>query len=233
MKAINSSLLKKLPSTRLINEFSIWSADLLNIGKDLKRIHKYADILHIDVADGHFSPNFLLFPDLVSAIRKATTTPIHIHLMATDSIILYQIKQFVELKVDLISIHLENKKIIDKALDLINKKKIAAGLVLKINTPVKGIKKYLKKINYITLLGTNIGVKGQNLDNRAKDRLTEAKLIIKKCNLKKRIILSADGGIRKNTVSILKKSGAEAIVLGSLAFSTKNLFYQMKWINSL
>ena len=62
----------RLPTTRPIAEFSVWSADLLNIGKDLARIHPHADLLHIDVADGHFAPAFLFFPDLLARVRAAS-----------------------------------------------------------------------------------------------------------------------------------------------------------------
>ena len=66
----------QLPTERLIAEFSVWSADLLQIGRDLERIHSHADLLHIDVADGHFAPSFLFFPDLAARVRAASRVPI-------------------------------------------------------------------------------------------------------------------------------------------------------------
>lgn len=62
-----------LPTNRLIGEFSIWSADLVNLSADLKRIADYADVLHVDVADGHFAPALLFFPDLVAALKRTST----------------------------------------------------------------------------------------------------------------------------------------------------------------
>ena len=97
-----------LPAGRLIGEFSMWSADLLRLAQDLERIRPHADMLHVDVADGHFAPALLFFPDLVAAIRKASTLPIHTHLMIEDHALLPQIAQFADAGSDIISIHVEN-----------------------------------------------------------------------------------------------------------------------------
>ena len=97
----------KLPRNRLICEFSMWSANLLRLEEDLQRIAPHADILHVDVADGHFAPAMLFFPDQVVAMRKATKLPIHVHLMTTSDILIEQIDQFAEAGADLISIHAE------------------------------------------------------------------------------------------------------------------------------
>jgi len=233
MANIKNSWFQNLPSNRLIAEFSIWSSNLLNISEDLDHISQYADILHIDVADGHFAPTMLFFPDLVAAISKVSTIPIHIHLMADDSILLNQIEQFIESGANLISIHLENIKVIDRALDLINNKRVLAGLVLKNDTPVGRITKYLDKICFLTLLGTSIGIKGKGLEPNAINRLKEAKLIINSFKKNKRIILAADGGIRENTVPLLRDAGAETVVLGSLAFNSVNLSSRISWLHSL
>src|SRR5664279_3247195 len=98
-----------LPDDRLIGEFSVWSANLARLADDMARIDAFADILHIDVADGHFAPAMLFFPDLVAAVRKVSTKPIHVHLMVADSILLPQIEQFCDAGSDLISIHVENR----------------------------------------------------------------------------------------------------------------------------
>ena len=97
-----------LPTNRLIGEFSVWSADLVNLSADLKRIAGHADILHVDVADGHFAPALLFFPDLVAALKKTSNLPLNVHLMVADSILLSQIEQFAQAGAALISIHAEN-----------------------------------------------------------------------------------------------------------------------------
>ena len=219
----------KLPRHRLICEFSMWSANLLNLKDDLRRIAAHADILHIDVADGHFAPAMLFFPDLVAATRKATQLPIHVHLMVANEILISQIDQFVEAGSDLISIHLENAPLAKVALDHVKSKGLAAGVVLKWDTPVSEISPFLEKIYFLTLLGTAIGVKGQSLSDAAFDRLQDAKSLIGDRD----IVLAADGGIRDSTVPLLRKAGAETVVLGSLAFGATDLDTRMAWLKNL
>jgi ribulose-phosphate 3-epimerase len=222
----------KLPSTRLIGEFSIWSADLVNLAADLKRIAGHADILHVDVADGHFAPALLFFPDLVAALKKSSPIPIHVHLMTTDSILLSQIEQFTEAGASLISIHAENANA-HQALDLTEKLGVPAGMVLKVESPVELLTSFLPRLRFITLLGTAIGVKGQGLNANACSRLQEAKTLIDEAKSPKRIVLAADGGIRENTVPLLRLAGAETVVLGSLAFGAPDLAERMTWLYNL
>lgn len=222
-----------LPSDRLIGEFSVWSADLVRLADDLARVEPFVDILHIDVADGHFAPAMLFFPDLVAGVRKVSGRPIHVHLMVSDDILLSQIEQFADAGSDLISLHVENERVADAALDLLERRGIAAGMVLRVETPVERIRRYAARLQFITLLGTAIGVKGQGLDERAGARLQEAKGIIAACGAEHRIVLAADGGIREHTVPILRGAGAQTVVLGSLAFNAPSLEERMAWLHSL
>ena len=219
----------KLTRNRLICEFSMWSANLLRLEEDLQRIAPHADVLHVDVADGHFAPAMLFFPDLVAAMRKTTGLPIHVHLMVADEILSEQIDQFAEAGSDLISIHVENGSAAVTALDHIKSKGLAAGVVLKWDTPVSAAAPLLDKIDFLTLLGTAIGVKGQSLSQAALGRLQEAKALIGSND----IVLAADGGIRDNTVPLLRKAGAETVVLGSLAFGAPDLPTRMAWLKNL
>lgn len=223
--------LQRLPTGRLIAEFSMWSADLIRLADDLARIAPHADILHIDVADGHFAPALLFFPDLVARLRAVTALPIHVHLMVTDDVLLAQIDQFAEAGADLISLHAENGAAVEPALDRIAAHGIAAGMVLRVETPVKSAAQWLGRLAFLTLLGTAIGVKGQGLDPAAGDRLRHAVALIEGAG--RRIVLAADGGIRENTVPVLRAAGAETVVLGSLAFGAPDLAGRMAWLASL
>jgi len=219
-----------LPKGRLIAEFSMWSADLVRLAEDAERIVPHADVLHIDVADGHFAPALLFFPDLVARIRQVSATPIHIHLMIADQVLISQIDQFAEAGADLISIHCENANAAT-ALDHIRSHGLKTGMVLKVDTPVERVKSFLPQLDFVTLLGTAIGVKGQGLDPSATTRLQEAKALIAETG--RRIILAADGGIRENTVPDLRKAGAETVVLGSLAFGAPDLAARIAWLKAL
>lgn len=227
------SLIDDLPSERLIAEFSLWSADLLRLRDELIRIEPYADVLHVDVADGHFAPALLFFPDLVAAIRQATSLPIHVHLMAKDDILFSQIDQFAEAGGNLISIHLENAAVADAALDRLQAKGVAAGMVAKVETPIADVARFLPRLRFLTLLGTAVGVKGQHLDSAACDRLREAKRLIAKGRGEQRIVLAADGGIREQTIPGLRAAGAESLVLGSLAFRTPELASRIAWLRAI
>jgi ribulose-phosphate 3-epimerase len=223
-------VIQALPSDKLIAEYSLWSANLLNLEADLQRIEGHADMLHIDVADGHFAPAFLFFPDQVAAIRKKTSIPIHIHLMCADDVLMAQVDQFAEAGCDVISVHVENRNAAE-AIQHIHSKNIAAGLVLKVSTPVVAARPFLDSLQFLTLLGTAIGVKGQSLDAAACDRLREARNLI--AGKSHRIVLAADGGIRESTVPELRRATAETVVLGSLAFGTPDLAARMAWLKAL
>lgn len=222
-----------LPTDRLIAEFSVWSADLVRLADDLTRVDPYVDILHVDVADGHFAPALLFFPDLVAGVRKVSSRPIHVHLMVADNVLLPQIEQFADAGADLISFHVENEAVGEEAVDLLERRGVAAGMVLKVDTSVERIKKYAARLNFITLLGTAIGVKGQGLDEKAGERLQQAKRIIADSGATHRIVLAADGGIREHTVPLLRQNGAETVVLGSLAFNAPSLEERMAWLRAL
>ena len=225
--------IEQLPSQRLIAEFSVWSADLARLADDLQRVEAYVDVLHIDVADGHFAPAMLFFPDLVAAVRKVSAKPIHVHLMVADHILLSQIEQFCDAGADLISIHLENSAVAAEAFTLLEKRNVAAGMVLKVETPVEQVAPYVAQLRFLTLLGTAIGVKGQGLNEQAPQRLGVAQKLIAQCGAKQRIILAADGGIREHTVPLLRGAGAETVVLGSLAFGAPDLAARMNWLRGI
>ena len=222
--------IETLPRDRCIAEFSMWSADLTRMAEALETIEHHADILHIDVADGVFAPSFLFFPDLVAQMRALTATPIHVHLMVDNAILLSQVEQFADAGADLVSIHVENDALADEAFALMERLGIAAGMVARVETPVARLAPYIERLRFLTLLGTAIGVKGQGLDPTATARLEEARTLIAGRADDTRCVLAADGGIRENTVPNLIGAGAETVVLGSLAFGAPNLGARMDWL---
>lgn len=226
----NTNWMDHLPANRLIAEFSVWSADLVRLADDMARIRPHADILHIDVADGVFAPAFLFFPDLVARIRDVSDLPIHVHLMVDDAVLISQVAQFAEAGADLISVHAENANAAE-ALDLIETSGLKSGMVLRVETPVEQVAPWVGRLDFLTLLGTAIGVKGQGLDPAATTRLGQARKII--AGTGRRTVLAADGGIRDTTVPLLRSAGAETVVLGSLAFGAPDLGDRMAWLHGL
>ena len=222
-----------LPRNRLIGEFSLWSADLANMERDLKRIETHADMHHIDVADARFTPGFLFFPDMVARIAMLTAKPIHVHLMVEAEIVEAQTRQFIEAGADLVTIHAENGEAGLRAIKLAHELGAEAGVVLRLETPLSAIVPFLPDVAFVTLLGTSIGVKGQSLSEQACPRLIEARSLIKQAGREADILLAADGGIRHETVPLLRAAGADTVVLGSLAFGDPDLAQRMAWLHGL
>ena len=225
--------LADLPRNRLLGEFSLWSADLCNLAADLQRTANFADIYHVDVADGRFAPSFLFFADQVARIRALTRRPIHVHLMVEGDIVLEQVHQFVAAGADLITVHPENGPITVAALALIAELGCAAGVVLRLETPVATLSPYLDRVAFVTLLGTAIGVKGQGLSDQACPRLRQVSHMLRAAGRADAVRVAADGGIRAETVPRLRAAGAQSVVLGSLAFGDPDLAGRMAWLHGL
>ena len=222
----------RLPTDRPIAEFSTWSADALRLGEDLERVRPYVDLLHVDVADGHFAPSFLFFPDQVARVRSVSAAPIHVHLMVSPEILMAQIDQFADAGADVITVHAESHNTAE-AIERIRARGLMPGLVLQVETPVATLEPFLDRVQFVTLLGTAIGVKGKGLHEDALNRLQEARALIARHAQGRRIVLIADGGIRHETVPKLREAGADGVVLGSLAFGDPDLPARMKWLAAL
>ena len=151
--------------------------------------------------------------------------------MVSDSIIEEQIDQFAHAGASLISFHLENSNV-QSLIDLIHSYGIAAGLVLSLQTSVSEAIPYLDTIQWITLICTEIGVKGRDMDPAATQRIEEAKALIKDAP-NSRVRLAADGGIREHTVPLLRKAGVQSVVMGSLAFAADDFNSRIDWIKCL
>lgn len=228
----HSQAIAALPRTRLLAEFSTWSADLVNLERDLTRIEAVADLHHIDVADGRFTPGYLFFPDLVAAIANKTQVPIHVHLMVEADCVEAQMAQFIEAGASLISVHAENGAAGLRALEMAAQAGVMGGVVLRLETPVAEVQPFLDRVQMVTLLGTMIGVKGQSLAVNACARLQEAAALIAAAG-RPEIILAADGGIRETTVPLLRAAGAQTVVLGSLGFGDPDLAKRIGWLRGL
>ena len=223
---------ENLPSGRLLSELSLWSADLSRLADDVRRVESGTDLFHIDVSDGHFSAAMLFFPDLVARLREATEAPLHVHLMVSDSILFGQIEQFADAGADLISIHAENANALE-GLDLIRARGLKSGLVLQLLTPVSSIRPLLAKLDMLTLLGTLMGIKGVGLSPESEPRLREARAMVASQANGHRVIVAADGGIREHTVPLLRRAGAETVVMGSLAFGAPDFASRVAWLHGL
>ena len=211
----------------LLLDVSLWSADLVNLASEIQQVSCYADSFHIDVADGHFAPNLLFFPDLVSAIRKVTPKPLHVHLMVSHPADLAG--RFIEAGADRISVQVESEGV-DKTLGQIRSAGRSAGLAIQLETAVEALEKYAGAVDHIICMGTRMGIKGASLAPEACDRLRAIRGLFGPASAAK---LYADGGIRRKSVPQLREAGADAIVPGSLIFQADNKEAMYGWLKSL
>lgn len=222
-----------LPRERMLAEFSLWSADQGRLAEDIARAEPHVDLWHVDVCDGHFAPQILLFSDHVALLKRKSERPVHVHLMVQPAILASQIDQFSEVGADLITVHVESgAEAVDAALDRILDKGRKAGLVLTLDAEPEAMRPWLDRLSFVTLVGTPIGIKGVSPDQKTYDRLAAARAIIGGRG-GDQPILAADGGIREETVPRMRAAGADTVVMGSLAFGAPDLAARLRWLHGL
>jgi ribulose-phosphate 3-epimerase len=193
---------------------SLWSADLANLASEIRRVEPYSARFHLDVADGHYVPQLLFFPDLVRQLRPHTMLPFEVHLMVTDP--LAWIEPFVEAGADTILFTHDAVPDPGRVLRAIHACGKLAGVSLLIQEPVDVLEPIWADLDLVTIVGTAMGIKGAGLDPSVPDKIRQARRLIDERGLQ--IEVQADGGIRRETVPLLAAAGADSIVPGSLMF---------------
>lgn len=219
------------PTSRLLVEISLWSADFTRFSEEIRRVDDYADMYHIDVSDGHFVPGFLFFADLVSALRPLTNKPFHVHLMTTNP--REHIEDFVAAGANIITVHAENGALAPAALAVARNAGVATGLAMGLDVMPEAIAPYLDLVDLVLMMGTPMGVKGVEPSRYAYERLQRMKETVCLAGLEAKVKVFADGGIRDHTVPLLRSAGADGIVAGSLAFKSANLDRTFDWLHNL
>jgi len=193
---------------------SLWSADLTNLAAELRRVEPFTERWHLDVADGHYVKNLLFFPDLVAQLRRHTAKPFEVHLMVTDP--LGWIDPFVEAGADIILFCFDAVKNPGQVLKAINARGKKAGFSLLITESLDLVEPYWNDLDVLCIVGTAMGIKGASMDAGVPGKIQQAREVIHRRGLK--VEIEADGGIRRETVPLLKAAGADYIVPGSLMF---------------
>ena len=198
---------------------SILSSDYGNLSSELKRMEACgADMLHIDVMDGHFVPNITLGAPIVKCIRKSSTLPFDVHLMISDP---YKyIPDFVNAGSDIITFHAEADSDIEKTIDLILASGKKAGLSIKPKTPVEAVYPYLDKLSMVLVMTVEPGFGGQSFMEDIMPKVSAVRSEIDRRGLD--VDIQVDGGINKDTISIAAKAGANVFVSGNAIFSSDN-----------
>jgi len=194
---------------------SILSADFAKLGEDIVAIDKAgADFIHIDVMDGNYVPNISIGLPVIKSIRKYTEKTFDVHLMIEEPGRF--IDDFIAVGADLITVHYEADRHVDRTIQYIKSKGIKAGIVLNPGTPVSMIKDLIPALDMVLIMSVNPGFGGQKFIEYSLDKIAEVKELSEKYN--KELLIQVDGGIDASNIKKVVDAGANVIVAGSAVF---------------
>jgi ribulose-phosphate 3-epimerase len=196
---------------------SILSADFARLADDIARVERAGvTILHVDVMDGHFVPNITIGPPVVESVRKVTRLHLDVHLMIENPERF--VAAFVEAGANSVSVHYEACRHLDGTLGMIRKAGALAGVVLNPATPVEVLEDVLEVADYVLLMSVNPGFGGQKLIPYVLDKAR--KLDRMRREKKLALPIEIDGGVNRQNLADVVRSGCEWIVTGSAIFHT-------------
>ena len=195
---------------------SILSADFSKLGEDIERIDKGgADFIHIDVMDGNFVPNISLGLPVIKSIRNITDKIFDVHLMINNPS--NYIDDFINAGADIITVHYEADKHIDRTINYIKSKGIKAAISLNPGTPTSVLKNLIPSLDMVLIMTVNPGFGGQKFIPYCLDKIREIKKISSIVNPS--LLIEVDGGADKTNVKEIIEAGANVIVAGSAVFN--------------
>ena len=198
---------------------SILSADFSQLGNEIKKLEQGgADLIHVDVMDGHFVPNITIGPEIIKKLRPVTKKTFDVHLMI-EPVDKY-VKDFADAGADIITFHPEATPNTEETIKLIKKFNKKVGISLKPKSDISLIEKHLEKIDLILIMSVEPGFAGQKFMPNVLPKLKELKKIITNRSLK--IDLEIDGGIDFNNCKTVIDAGANVLVSGSTIFKQNN-----------
>ncbi|AUS95854.1 ribulose-phosphate 3-epimerase [Clostridium thermosuccinogenes] len=199
---------------------SLLSSDFSKLGEEILKVEKSgADLIHIDVMDGHFVPNITIGPPVIKMLRKVTTLPFDVHLMI-DNAEKY-IDDFIDAGADIISVHVEANPHLNRVIQKIKQRNKKAAAVLNPATSLSSLDWILEDLDMVLLMTVNPGFGGQKYIESSTRKIRKLKEIITSRHLD--IDIEVDGGISPDNVYEVTEAGANVIVAGSAVFDAPDV----------
>lgn len=198
---------------------SILSADFGRLGEELDRLGKGgADLIHVDVMDGHFVPNLTIGPMIVKAAKAATTVPLDVHLMITNAEL--YLREYIEAGADIVSVHAEAVTHLHRAVQQIKSLGARASVALNPATGIDGLDYVLDDLDMVLIMTVNPGFGGQSFIEACLPKVEKLRARIEERGLD--VDIQVDGGIKVDNVHRVVGAGANVIVSGSGIFATES-----------
>lgn len=196
---------------------SILSADFSCLLEDIKKVEDGgADLLHIDVMDGHFVPNITIGPPVISCLKGKTNLPFDVHLMIENPE--RYIDEFAKAGADIITVHEEATVHLHRVLGYIKDKGMKAGVALNPSTPISSLEYVINDIYMVLIMSVNPGFGGQKFIPAMTGKIMDLKKMIKQKNAD--VLIEVDGGINEDNASDIAKAGADILVAGSAIYQS-------------
>jgi ribulose-phosphate 3-epimerase len=194
---------------------SLLSADFADLRSEIRKVEGGgADLLHLDVMDGHFVPNITFGPSLVRAVKKVTSVPLDVHLMITDPD--RYIDDFVDAGASRVAVHVEVLPHLHRTIQLIKKLGALAGVAINPSTPVISLEDVAGDLDYVLVMSVNPGFGGQTFIPRTESKLRAIRELLDRQG--SRALLSVDGGVEASNAARIVSAGADILVAGQSVF---------------
>ena len=198
---------------------SILSADFSKLGEEILAVEEAgADLIHIDVMDGHFVPNITIGPVVIASLRKVTNLPFDVHLMIENPEKF--IEAFAAAGSDMITVHVEATDHLHRTITLIKEQGIKAGVSLNPATPLTQIEQIIEDVDLLLVMTVNPGFGGQNFIETMLPKIQKAREMINAVSPD--VLLEVDGGTTLNNIKSIADAGAEIIVAGASVFKSED-----------